>query len=75
MPGKIFTAQGSIPINSDRNRITLKVMNTGDRPVQIGSHYHFIETNPLLKFDRIASLGMRLDIPAGTGSYSLSFFL
>ena len=66
VPGKVQTIPGSIAINQGRVRITLKVLNTGDRPVQIGSHFHFIESNPLLKFDRIASLGLRLDIAAGT---------
>ena len=66
VPGRVYTIPGSIPINQGRYRVTLKVLNTGDRPVQIGSHYHFIESNPLLKFDRIASLGLRLDIAAGT---------
>ena len=66
VPGRVHTIPGSIPINQGRHRVTLKVFNTGDRPVQIGSHYHFIESNPLLRFDRIASLGLRLDIAAGT---------
>ena len=66
VPGQIHTIPGAIVINQDRRRIALKVMNTGDRPVQVGSHYHFIESNPLLRFDRISSLGMRLDVAAGT---------
>lgn len=64
--GDITTYGGDIEINSGRDRITLAVLNTGDRPVQIGSHFHFFETNRALEFDRAASFGMRLDIPAGT---------
>ena len=66
IPGEVFTAQGDIILNADRQAITLLVANTGDRPVQVGSHYHFAETNPGLSFDRAAAHGMRLDIPAGT---------
>ena len=66
IPGEIFTAQGDIILNADRQAITLLVANTGDRPVQVGSHYHFAETNPGLSFDRAAAHGTRLDIPAGT---------
>jgi urease subunit beta len=66
IPGEIFTAQGDIILNPDRDAITLLVANTGDRPVQVGSHYHFAETNPGLSFDRAAAHGTRLDIPAGT---------
>lgn len=66
IPGEIFTAAGDIALNADRAAITLLVANTGDRPVQVGSHYHFAETNPGLSFDRAAARGMRLDIPAGT---------
>jgi urease subunit beta len=66
IPGEIFTAQGDIILNADRDAITLLVANTGDRPVQVGSHYHFAETNPGLSFDRAAAHGTRLDIPAGT---------
>ena len=66
IPGEVFTAQGDIILNADRQAITLLVANTGDRPVQVGSHYHFAETNPGLSFDRIAAMGQRLDIPAGT---------
>jgi urease subunit beta len=66
IPGEIFTAEGDIALNADRDAITLLVANTGDRPVQVGSHYHFAETNPGLRFDRAAARGMRLDIPAGT---------
>ena len=64
---EIITKQNSdISINEDRNSITLKVSNSGDRPIQVGSHYHFAETNEYLKFDREKSKGMRLDIPSGT---------
>ena len=66
IPGEVFPAQGDIILNADRSAITLLVANTGDRPVQVGSHYHFAETNPGLSFDRTAAHGMRLDIPAGT---------
>ena len=66
IPGEVFTAQGDIILNADRRAITLLVANTGDRPVQVGSHYHFAETNPGLSFDRAAAHGTRLDIPAGT---------
>ena len=66
-PGEIITKQNNnIILNEDRNSITLKVSNTGDRPIQVGSHYHFAETNEYLKFDREKSNGMRLDIPSGT---------
>jgi urease subunit beta len=66
IPGEIFAALGDIVLNEDRAAITLKVANTGDRPIQVGSHYHFAETNVALAFDRKAALGYRLDIPAGT---------
>ena len=66
IPGELITQTGELEINSDREGITLSVANTGDRPIQVGSHYHFYETNSALKFDRQQSLGMRLDIPAGT---------
>ncbi|MEM1366141.1 MAG: urease subunit beta [Pseudomonadota bacterium] len=66
IPGEIITADGDIELNSGAAAITLKVANTGDRPVQVGSHYHFFETNAGLEFDRAAARGMRLDIPAGT---------
>lgn len=65
-PGEIITADGDITLNEGRAQITLMVANTGDRPVQVGSHYHFFETNTALAFDRDAARGMRLDIPAGT---------
>jgi urease subunit beta len=66
IPGEVMTAAGSITLNADAPVITLMVANTGDRPVQVGSHYHFGETNPALEFDRKAARGMRLDIAAGT---------
>jgi urease subunit beta len=66
IPGEIFPASGDIVLNKDRATISVKVENTGDRPIQVGSHYHFAETNAALAFDRKAALGYRLDIPAGT---------
>jgi urease subunit beta len=66
IPGEIFPAAGEIEINADRRAVSLTVANTGDRPIQVGSHYHFAETNPALQFDRAAARGMRLDIPSGT---------
>jgi urease subunit beta len=66
IPGEILPAPGEITLNADRAAVTLTVANTGDRPVQVGSHYHFAETNPALAFDRAAARGCRLDIPAGT---------
>jgi len=66
IPGEIFPAPGEIVINAGRAAISLKVANTGDRPVQVGSHYHFAEANTALDFDRKAARGHRLDIPAGT---------
>jgi urease subunit beta len=66
IPGEIFPASGEIVLNKDRPTISLKVSNTGDRAIQVGSHYHFAETNAALAFDRQAALGYRLDIPAGT---------
>ena len=66
IPGEIFPASGEIVLNQDRAAITLQAANTGDRPIQVGSHYHFAETNSALAFDRRAALGYRLDIPAGT---------
>ncbi|HRQ81231.1 MAG TPA: urease subunit gamma [Azospirillaceae bacterium] len=65
-PGEVETAEGDITLNADREALTLTVANTGDRPIQVGSHYHFAETNPALAFDRLAARGMRLDIAAGT---------
>ena len=66
IPGEIITAPGEIELNAGRKVVTLKVANTGDRPVQVGSHYHFFEVNGALDFDRAAARGRRLDIPAGT---------
>jgi urease subunit gamma/beta len=65
-PGAILAAEGEIELSAGRPRTTLDVTNTGDRPIQIGSHYHFFETNRALDFDRKATMGLRLDIPAGT---------
>ena len=65
-PGEIIPADGEIVLNAGAETLPLKVANTGDRPVQVGSHYHFFETNPALSFDRDAARGMRLDIAAGT---------
>ena len=65
-PGEIISTDGEIALNEGAPRTTLPVSNTGDRPVQVGSHYHFYETNPALLFDREAAKGMRLDIAAGT---------
>lgn len=66
VPGEILPADGDIILNKGRAPITIMVANTGDRPIQVGSHYHFAETNPGLDFDRAAARGMRLAIPAGT---------
>lgn len=66
IPGEIEAAEGEITLNEGAAAITLTVANTGDRPVQVGSHYHFAETNPALDFDRDAARGRRLDIAAGT---------
>jgi urease subunit beta len=66
IPGEMFIQDGEIELNAGRKTVTLSVTNTGDRPIQVGSHYHFFETNPSLKFDRAKARGMRLDIPAGT---------
>jgi urease subunit beta len=66
IPGEIFPSPGEIELNSGRPSVTLTVANTGDRPVQVGSHYHFFETNEALRFDRAKARGMRLDIAAGT---------
>jgi urease subunit beta len=68
IPGEILTAAGEIEINAGRKTVTLEVANTGDRPIQVGSHYHFFETNPALRFDRAKAKGCRLDIPAGTAT-------
>ena len=66
IPGEYFIQDGEIELNQGRKGVTLAVSNTGDRPIQVGSHYHFFETNPALKFDRKKARGMRLDIAAGT---------
>jgi urease subunit beta len=66
IPGEYFIQDGEIELNQGRKGLTLTVANTGDRPIQVGSHYHFFETNPALKFDRKKARGMRLDIAAGT---------
>ncbi len=66
IPGEIIPAEGSIELNAGRPTLTLIVANTGDRPIQVGSHYHFFETNAALQFDRAKARGCRLDIPAGT---------
>jgi urease subunit beta len=66
IPGEVIPAAGDLEINAGLEAITLNVANTGDRPVQVGSHYHFAETNAALSFDRATALGRRLDIPAGT---------
>ena len=66
IPGETFITDGEIELNSGREAVELSVSNTGDRPIQVGSHYHFFETNPALKFDRQKARGMRLDIAAGT---------
>jgi urease subunit beta len=66
IPGEIIPADGDIELNAGLPRTVLTVANTGDRPIQVGSHYHFAETNPALLFDRTAARGRRLDIPAGT---------
>ncbi|MCP4382691.1 MAG: urease subunit beta [Hyphomicrobiales bacterium] len=66
IPGEILTAEGDIELNAGCETVTLDVANTGDRPIQVGSHYHFYETNPALAFERERTRGFRLDIPAGT---------
>ena len=66
IPGEVITAPGDIQLNAGAPTVTLEVANTGDRPIQVGSHYHFFETNPALSFDREAARGQRLDIAAGT---------
>ena len=66
IPGELFPADGNLVLNAGAEAITLMVANTRDRPVQVGSHYHFAETNPALDFDRAAARGMRLDIASGT---------
>ncbi|MFT4276870.1 MAG: urease subunit beta [Rhodopseudomonas sp.] len=66
IPGELFIEDGEIELNAGRATVTLTVANSGDRPIQVGSHYHFFETNPALQFDRDKARGMRLDIAAGT---------
>jgi len=66
IPGEYFIQDGEIELNKGRRTVTLSVSNSGDRPIQVGSHYHFFETNPALRFDRAKARGMRLDIAAGT---------
>ncbi len=66
VPGEMFIEDGDIELNVDRETVTLTVANTGDRPIQIGSHFHFYEVNKALRFDREQARGMRLNIPAGT---------
>jgi urease subunit beta len=66
IPGELFVQDGEIELNKGRRTVKLSVSNSGDRPIQVGSHYHFFETNPALKFDRKKARGMRLDITAGT---------
>ena len=66
IPGQLFPAEGEVELNVGRDTVTLQVANTGDRPIQIGSHYHFFETNHALQFERAKTRGFRLNIPAGT---------
>lgn len=66
IPGELLPAEGEIELNADRETVTLMVANTGDRPIQVGSHFHFFETNEALQFERDRTRGLRLDIPAGT---------
>jgi urease subunit beta len=66
IPGEMFIRDGELTLNAGRKTLTLTVANTGDRPIQVGSHYHFFETNPALRFDRKKAKGMRLNTPAGT---------
>jgi urease subunit beta len=66
IPGEMFIQDGDITLNAGRETVMLTVANTGDRPIQVGSHYHFFETNPALKFERVKARGMRLDIASGT---------
>ena len=66
IPGEILVADGTIVLNAGLPTVELRVANTGDRPIQVGSHYHFAEANPALAFDRACARGMRLDVPAGT---------
>ena len=66
IPGEVFVVEGDLTLNAGAAAVSVMVANTGDRPVQVGSHYHFAETNPALEFDRVAAHGMRLDIASGT---------
>jgi urease subunit beta len=66
IPGEVIPRDGTIELNAGARTVTLRVANTGDRPIQVGSHYHFFETNEALRFDRDKARGMRLDIPSGT---------
>ena len=66
IPGEVLTPEGVVELNAGRERVELVVENTGDRPIQVGSHYHLAQANPSLSFDRVAAQGFRLDIPAGT---------
>ena len=66
IPGELLCAEGVLALNEERERIELTIANTGDRPIQVGSHYHFSETNEALRFERSSARGFRLDIPAGT---------
>ena len=66
IPGEVIPVAGEIELNAGRDSIELEVANTGDRPIQVGSHYHFAETNPALSFDRVTAKGRRLDVAAGT---------
>jgi len=68
IPGEMLIEDGEIELNAGRPTAEIEVANTGDRPIQVGSHYHFFETNPALKFDRATTRGYRLDIPAGTAT-------
>jgi urease subunit beta len=68
IPGEVITADGELILNEGRRNITLNVANSGDRPIQVGSHYHFAEVNPALVFERVQARGMRLDIPSGTAT-------
>lgn len=68
IPGEVFAADGEIELNAGKPVVELEVANKGDRPIQVGSHYHFAETNSALEFDRAAARGMRLDIPSGTAA-------
>ena len=72
IPGEMFIKDGEIELNAGRKTVTLSVTNSGDRPIQVGSHYHFFETNPALKFDRKKARGMRLNIAAGTAVVALA---